>query len=97
MQSMSAVACLRRGLAAVSRSSRPTPEKLALAPQYLRLGQGTRHHRVKPPRLTESRRAISTSTLRRFADVGDNFDPKSVERESDQVDVCIVGGGMFQF
>jgi electron-transferring-flavoprotein dehydrogenase len=96
MQSMSAAACLRRGLVAVSRSSRPTPKKLVLAPQCLRLGQGARHHRVTPPRLIESRRAISTSTPRRFADAGDNFDPKSVERESDQVDVCIVGGGMFQ-
>jgi hypothetical protein len=96
MQSMSAAACLRRGLVAVSRSSRSTPEKLVLAPQCLRLGQGARHHLVTPPRLIESRRAISTSTPQRFADVSDNFDPKSVERESDQVDVCIVGGGMFQ-
>lgn len=24
----------------------------------------------------------------------ESFDPNSIERESDQVDVCIVGGGM---
>lgn len=96
MQSMSATACLRRGLVAVSRSSRPTPEKLVLAPQCLRLVQGARYRQLTPPRLTESRRAISTSTTRRFASIGDKFDPKSVERESDQVDVCVVGGGKVQ-
>jgi len=26
-------------------------------------------------------------------DAEDSFDPKSIERESDEVDVCIVGGG----
>jgi hypothetical protein len=30
---------------------------------------------------------------RRLADVNDDFDPKSIDRESDEVDVCIVGGG----
>src|SRR6266536_6285142 len=50
------------------------------------------------PRLTPSRiavqRGFSISIPRRFADVNeDDFDPKSIDRESDQVDVCIVGGG----
>lgn len=40
------------------------------------------------------RRAFSSSLQRRYADVEDEgFDPASVERESDEVDVCIVGGG----
>ncbi|KAH7380820.1 electron transfer flavoprotein-ubiquinone oxidoreductase-like protein [Cadophora sp. MPI-SDFR-AT-0126] len=38
-------------------------------------------------------RAFSVSTSRRFAEVSDVFDPKSIDRESDEVDVCIVGGG----
>ncbi|KAJ4402440.1 hypothetical protein N0V85_005297 [Neurospora sp. IMI 360204] len=46
--------------------------------------------------LTRTRQAaaLSTTTQRRFADVADDaFDPNSIERESDEVDVCIVGGG----
>ncbi|KAJ1324882.1 electron-transferring-flavoprotein dehydrogenase [Microdochium nivale] len=38
-------------------------------------------------------RCISTTPSRRLASVGDSFDPKAIERESDEVDVCIVGGG----
>lgn len=39
------------------------------------------------------RRAFTSTQLRRFASVDDSFDPRQQERESDQVDVCIVGGG----
>lgn len=50
------------------------------------------------PRTLGSRRAFSISTPRRFADVSEEaFDPSSIERESDQVDVCIVGGGIETF
>lgn len=39
-------------------------------------------------------RAFTTTRINRLADVADeSFDPKSVDRESDEVDVCIVGGG----
>ncbi|RYP03041.1 hypothetical protein DL765_010619 [Monosporascus sp. GIB2] len=38
-------------------------------------------------------RAFSTTRSRFLASVDESFDPKSVERESDEVDVCIVGGG----
>ncbi|ORY62678.1 uncharacterized protein BCR38DRAFT_345802 [Pseudomassariella vexata] len=38
-------------------------------------------------------RAFGTTRANRFADIEESFDPKSVERESDEVDVCIVGGG----
>lgn len=39
-------------------------------------------------------RTLTTTPRRLFASVeDDSFDPASVERESDQVDVCIVGGG----
>ncbi|KAK8037916.1 electron transfer flavoprotein-ubiquinone oxidoreductase- mitochondrial precursor [Apiospora phragmitis] len=38
--------------------------------------------------------AFTTTRINRLADVVDeSFDPKSVDRESDEVDVCIVGGG----
>ncbi|KAK0286423.1 hypothetical protein LTR35_004858 [Friedmanniomyces endolithicus] len=39
------------------------------------------------------RRALSSTVRRRFASVDDSFDPSTIERESDEVDVCIVGGG----
>ncbi|TAQ87171.1 hypothetical protein B7494_g4483 [Chlorociboria aeruginascens] len=44
-------------------------------------------------RISGQHRAFSSSIPRKFADIGDHFNPESVERESDQVDVCIVGGG----
>jgi electron-transferring-flavoprotein dehydrogenase len=40
-----------------------------------------------------ARRPLSTTSARFYADVDDAFDPASIERESDEVDVCIVGGG----
>lgn len=39
------------------------------------------------------RRAFSHTTRLRFASADDSFDPRQQEREADQVDVCIVGGG----
>ena len=38
-------------------------------------------------------RAFSQSVTRRFTDENGEFDPRSLDRESDEVDVCIVGGG----
>ncbi|KAL4810413.1 hypothetical protein BDV18DRAFT_156777 [Aspergillus unguis] len=38
-------------------------------------------------------RAFSQSISRRLTDEDGHFDPRQVERESDEVDVCIVGGG----
>lgn len=43
--------------------------------------------------LAGQRRTLSTTQRRRLATVNDGFDPSTMERESDQVDVCIVGGG----
>ncbi|KAI0514888.1 hypothetical protein F5B22DRAFT_206892 [Xylaria bambusicola] len=40
-----------------------------------------------------SARAFSTTRPRFFASVDESFDPASIERESDEVDVCIIGGG----
>ena len=39
------------------------------------------------------RKTFSATALRSHADVGDVFDPRQQDRESDEVDVCIVGGG----
>jgi len=38
-------------------------------------------------------RSFTSTVTRQFASVDDKFDPRNIERESDQVDVCIVGGG----
>jgi electron-transferring-flavoprotein dehydrogenase len=46
------------------------------------------------PFTTLQTRAFSQSVTRRFTDENGNFDPRSIDRESDEVDVCIVGGGM---
>jgi len=53
----------------------------------------------RPPRTaagrswTTTRRQFSVCRPRRMAAGDEPFDPRTVERESDQVDVCIVGGG----
>ena len=44
--------------------------------------------------IKQSRRTLSATPHRRFADVDNSFDPRQQDRESDEVDVCIVGGGM---
>jgi electron-transferring-flavoprotein dehydrogenase len=48
---------------------------------------------ARPVFIAGQRRSISSSISRRYADIDDSFDPSTVERESDEVDVCIVGGG----
>jgi electron-transferring-flavoprotein dehydrogenase len=48
---------------------------------------------VRPVFLAGQRRTFSSSLRSRYADVDDSFDPCIVDRESDEVDVCIVGGG----
>lgn len=49
---------------------------------------------LRPNCLLISRRSFSTTPSRGFADVDDSFDPREQDRESDEVDVCIVGGGI---
>ncbi|MBE7182581.1 MAG: NAD(P)-binding protein, partial [Terriglobus roseus] len=44
-------------------------------------------------RVGGQRRALSSTARARLASADESFDPKQQERESDQVDVCIVGGG----
>lgn len=40
-----------------------------------------------------ARRLFSTTRPRFLASADESFDPQTVERESDEVDVCIIGGG----
>ncbi|KAH6616997.1 hypothetical protein F5144DRAFT_380119 [Chaetomium tenue] len=40
-----------------------------------------------------TRRCLSTTPARLYAKADDSFDPASIDRESDEVDVCIIGGG----
>ena len=59
----------------------------------------TRRRRCPPQQARSNcllffRRTLSTTPRRCLADIGDSFDPREQERESDEVDVCIVGGGM---
>jgi electron-transferring-flavoprotein dehydrogenase len=44
-------------------------------------------------RIAGQRRAFSNTARARLASESDSFDPRTQERESDEVDVCIVGGG----
>ncbi|RYP67826.1 hypothetical protein DL769_005688 [Monosporascus sp. CRB-8-3] len=55
----------------------------------------TRHARRIASTIPSRRlaRAFSTTRPRFLAGVDESFDPKLVDRESDEVDVCIVGGG----
>ncbi|CAH0052857.1 unnamed protein product [Clonostachys solani] len=46
-----------------------------------------------PMRRAQNARLFSTTARRLMPDEEDAFDPASIERESDEVDVCIVGGG----
>ena len=60
----------------------------------------TRRRRCHPQQARSNglliiRRTLSTTPQRCLADIDDSFDPREQERESDEVDVCIVGGGMF--
>ncbi|MCJ1389163.1 hypothetical protein MMC18_002018 [Xylographa bjoerkii] len=51
------------------------------------------YDRRRPINLAYTRHAFSTTSQRKFADAVENFDPRQQDRESDEVDVCIVGGG----
>ncbi|KAL9096701.1 MAG: hypothetical protein Q9165_001189 [Trypethelium subeluteriae] len=55
--------------------------------------QGLRFWR-RPASIFEAhRRTFSVTARKPLAEVKDDFDPRQEDRESDQVDVCIVGGG----
>ena len=51
------------------------------------------YERRKPISPVFSKRSFSNTSQQRLADVDESFDPRQQDRESDEVDVCIVGGG----
>ena len=57
------------------------------------LRTGARYNRPSCYQLPGNHRAFSGNAPRRFAEVNTAFDPRQQEREADEVDVCIVGGG----
>lgn len=87
-------ACLRRGARTVPRL-RPARHAAALRPvtglrMFSPLAATTTTTTTVSSRHA---RAFSTAPARRMADVDESFDPASIDRESDEVDVCIIGGG----
>ena len=80
-------ACLRRSITVKPHQS------LRIFPEFSRNASLPHKRRLQPRNFIQQRRAFSVAPARRFADVEENFDPKSIDRESDEVDVCIVGGG----
>ncbi|KAJ5290382.1 Vacuolar protein sorting-associated protein 4 [Penicillium atrosanguineum] len=88
---------LRREMRSASRFSRTTPSVSSLlsarSPASPLSSSGRRLIRRTTPFTTLQTRAFSQSVSRRFTDENGNFDPRSIDRESDEVDVCIVGGG----
>ncbi|KAK2590374.1 hypothetical protein QQS21_011950 [Conoideocrella luteorostrata] len=92
---MSATAPMSR---CVRRSAQPiaqwAPKKRAV-PGILCMSRTARMRSTRPVMLRPlaGMRAFSTSRQVRTNDGAESFDPASLERESDEVDVCIVGGG----
>ncbi|KAL4772151.1 hypothetical protein BDW60DRAFT_207521 [Aspergillus nidulans var. acristatus] len=83
------------------RETRPSPSRLSSPSSTLCIS--SRGLIATPRRRTSVRcsahsrpiqvRAFSQSISRNLTDENGHFDPRQVERESDEVDVCIVGGG----
>src|ERR1700759_529698 len=67
----------------------------AAAPaQHRALDRHNASRAARPVFVAGQRRPISTSLQRRYAQAEEaSFDPATIERESDEVDVCIVGAG----
>ncbi|KAJ9621222.1 hypothetical protein H2203_007274 [Taxawa tesnikishii (nom. ined.)] len=85
-------ASLRRTLAYDIRSQRQLTLPRSFAAS--RTSQPTLFRTYRPATVRAGqRRAFTDTARRRLATHDDSFDPKSIEREVDEVDVCIVGGG----
>lgn len=96
MASKGAVLPLLRRELRSCRFARTNPSASILAPVRSRtpLSNPGRHFARQASLLPRvSARAFSQSLCRRLTDENGDFDPRSLDRESDEVDVCIVGGG----
>ena len=90
MASRTVPASLTRRLLATPRATRLSARSFACtASRTLNLIESYR----PAVRIAGQRRAFSSTPRARLATEDDSFDPKSVEREVDEVDVLIVGGG----
>ncbi|KAF2007116.1 electron transfer flavo protein-ubiquinone oxidoreductase-like protein [Amniculicola lignicola CBS 123094] len=83
--------------ASIARRMLLSPRNVPIAPRTgvsaTRFASGLWKSHWPALRIAGQRRALSATARSRFADVDDSFDPRQQDRESDEVDVCIVGGG----
>ncbi|CAK7219078.1 hypothetical protein SEUCBS140593_003767 [Sporothrix eucalyptigena] len=94
---------VRWNSSALRRTATPATTRCSHTPsssRYYSHSQPSRRPRLAhssfAPSSSTQTRFLSASRRRRMADVVEDensFDPKSIERESDMVDVCIIGGG----
>ncbi|WPH02131.1 Hypothetical protein R9X50_00498600 [Acrodontium crateriforme] len=98
----SAVPRLASGLVLRQQLVQRSPRAVHAAARVLASANANANSSAAQPRLRAyrpasvtagQRRAFSTTLRRRLATPDDSFNPADIERESDQVDVCIVGGG----
>ena len=84
--------CLINGWPCVGLKSLFNPSKEPT--RIFRLPAGVTSFRARESILpVQTQRALTTASVQKFADVDSSFDPRQQDRESDEVDVCIVGGG----
>ena len=62
-------------------------------PRSILSNQRSLYQRGPRKTVTAGKRAFTTTARRKLAAPDESFDPRQQDRESDQVDVCIVGGG----
>ncbi|KAI9764246.1 MAG: hypothetical protein M1835_007610 [Candelina submexicana] len=89
--------CIPRSLVNFISTARTTSLRAAAATKAP-LCLGRRRCLLERPRAGAwpiCRQAFSTTTRKSFADIDDSLDLRQQDRESDGVDVCIVGGGKF--
>ncbi|KAJ5239830.1 hypothetical protein N7468_004449 [Penicillium chermesinum] len=85
---------LRRELRSSVRFARANPSTVLASPsRHISTSSRRLTPRAAPFNVPTQTRAFSNSLGRRLTDENGDFDPRTVERESDEVDVCIVGGG----
>lgn len=89
---------VRRVLSSQAHTSPSTRLRLAASPSFYSASPSARSlstSRFCRPalRIAGQRRALSSTARVKFAQPDDAFDVRQQERESDEVDVCIVGGG----
>lgn len=80
----------------IARAAPSVSSALASSARPARLFSTSDRRVVRTTFTSPQTRAFSQSVTRRFTDENGNFDPRKLDREYDEVDVCIVGGGMWR-